>query len=61
MELLKDPTEAELDVLVRGYSNEKLADLYSTASLQPGTDWYVRLSAEARRRGLQVEDGPQWV
>jgi hypothetical protein len=61
MELLKDPSEAELDVLVCGYSNEKLAELYSTASLHPGTDWHVRLSAEVRRRGLQVEEGPQWV
>jgi hypothetical protein len=61
MELLKDPSEDELDALVRGYSNEKLAELYSTARLKPGTDWHVRLSAEVRRRGLQVEEGPQWA
>ena len=58
---IPDLTETELDALVRGYPDEKLADLYSTARLHPGTNWHARLSAEARRRGLQVEEGPQWA
>lgn len=43
-------TDAEIDDLVRGYSDEKLADLHESAAQQPGTDWHLRLSAEMRRR-----------
>jgi hypothetical protein len=57
VELLKQFTETEIDSIVRGYSDEHLADLYSTARLEPGTDWALRLSAEIRRRGLRVKEG----
>ena len=45
-------TPAEVDALVLGYSDEKLADVAASASEQPGTEWDRLLSAEMRRRGL---------
>jgi hypothetical protein len=53
----RDMTEDELKALVRGYTNEKLRGLYSTASEHLGTDWANRLGAEMRRRGLQDSTG----
>ena len=47
-------TEREIDALVRGHSDEKLTDLHRSASAHPGTEWHLRLSAEMRRRGLEV-------
>jgi hypothetical protein len=52
--LLEWVTDKQIDALVRGYSDEQLADLHRTASEQPGTEWVLLLSAEIarRRRGL---------
>ncbi len=41
---------AELDALVRGYSDKQLAEHYQSAAKQPGTEWHRLLSDEIGRR-----------
>lgn len=46
-------TQQEIDLLIRGYSGEKLRELAADARKQPGTEWDRLLSAEMRRRGME--------
>jgi hypothetical protein len=41
---------AELDAVIRGYTDEKLAARYQDAAKHPGTEWHRLLSAEIGRR-----------
>ena len=53
--LMRDPTDREIDDLVRSYPDRKLAELRGSAP--QGTEWRRILDAERRRRGL-AEDRP---
>jgi hypothetical protein len=54
---MQDPTQQEIDALVRGYDDDRLQENYARAAEQPGTEWHRILLAEMYRRDLFVE-GP---